>query len=161
MATADNVEHFFSQYTDAFARKLFTPDVVDYTDSVQFLMNNGTRACPKPLGSQTFPNRTSLIESQGAMGSLPWKNENVFWDCKNVFIRWVSNQHPLRVQGIAIFHTVAYPNATREIPYKIDHVLSEFNSGAWLVNLGNYQGVGFAPGCEGVLVPIGHQSLTA
>ncbi|KAK3054094.1 hypothetical protein LTR09_004872 [Extremus antarcticus] len=158
MAVADNVQHFFSNYSDEFARKVFTKNIQDQTDSVQFLMNNGT-TCPAPLGSTTFANRKNLIKAQGAMGSLPWENENVFWDCKNVFIRWISKQDPFPVQGIAIFRTAPNPNATPEIPYLIDHIFSEFNSGAWLVNLGFYQGVGFAPGCEGVVGPKGNQTL--
>jgi hypothetical protein len=100
--TADNIQTFFANYTNEFARALLTPDIVDYTDSVQFLMNNGTN-CPQPLGSATFPNRKTLIDAQGAQGSIPWKNLNVFWDCENVFIRWASEQEPFVVRGIAIF----------------------------------------------------------
>ncbi len=48
MAVADNVQHFFSNYSDEFARKVFTKNIQDQTDSVQFLMNNGT-TCPAPV----------------------------------------------------------------------------------------------------------------
>lgn len=121
--TADNVQLFFANYTNDFARALLTPNLVDYTDSVQFLENNGTN-CPQPLGTATFPNRTSLIAAQGGQGSIPWQNTNVFWDCENVrrtrtllnerrladnrsqvFIRWESIQQPFTVRGISIFRT--------------------------------------------------------
>lgn len=100
--TADNIQKFFSAYTNEFARRLLTKDMVDYTDSVQFLMNNGTN-CPQPLGTATFPDRKTLIDAQGAQGSIPWENLDVYWDCENIFIRWASKQQPFVVRGIAIF----------------------------------------------------------
>jgi hypothetical protein len=50
-------------------------------------------------------------------------------------------------------------NGDASVPRKIDHIFSEFNSGAWLVNRGDYQGVGALPGCKHVIGPVGNSGL--
>jgi hypothetical protein len=62
-AVADNVEHLFKNYSTPFARRILTKDVRDQTDSVQFLMNNGTLSCPKPVGSSVLWCRLDLTSA--------------------------------------------------------------------------------------------------
>lgn len=48
-------------------------------------------------------------------------------------MRWRSEQSPSSVTGILVLETVYQNNA-----WLIQTVYSEFNSGAWLVNLGTF-----------------------
>jgi hypothetical protein len=56
-------------------------------------------------------------------------------------MRWRSAQTPEEVTGIVVMET-QYTGKSAN-PYKIKTVYSEFNSGAWLVNLGV-----FTPSCS-------------
>ena len=58
-----------------------------------------------------------------------------------VVIRWISRQTPQQVQGFTAMEVLANKNktTTKRYPYLINKTYGEFNSGAWLVNLGNPQ----------------------
>ena len=45
---ADNFQHLFKNYTKAFAERALSKDFTDQTDSVAWLINNGTE-CPHPV----------------------------------------------------------------------------------------------------------------
>jgi len=59
----------------------------------------------------------------------------VWYNCDNVFLRWRTALTPEFVTGIIVMETVPAP-AGSKYPWLINTVYSEFNSGAWLVDLG-------------------------
>lgn len=61
----------------------------------------------------------------------PFEQLNIWNNCDTVIIRWRSAQTPEIVTGNIVMETVYQQNT-----WKIETVYSEFNSGAWLVNLG-------------------------
>jgi hypothetical protein len=50
---AKNFQQMFSNYTDELALRILSPDFSDFTDSVSWLMNNGTE-CPSPVSISTL-----------------------------------------------------------------------------------------------------------
>ena len=63
----------------------------------------------------------------------PYETLNLWHNCDTVAIRWRSAQSPQEVTG----------NIVMETEYDGDHwriatVYSEFNTGAWLVNIGTF-----------------------
>lgn len=50
---ADNFEHLFKNYTKEFANSALSADYSDQTDSVAWLINNGTE-CPHPVCRTPF-----------------------------------------------------------------------------------------------------------
>jgi len=130
---ADNFRESIADYSDALALRAFTENFHDYSDSVIELINNGCPNSPVPLGSATFDSRASFMAGQGAQPPIPFQQLNIWHTCDTVIIRWLSSgpgQEPEQVTGIIVMETVNQ-NST----WLIDTVYSEFNSGAWLVNL--------------------------
>ena len=54
-----------------------------------------------------------------------------------ITVRWKSAQSPQPVFGISVLETVAAPH--KEFGYQIKEIFAEFDSVAWLVNLGIIQ----------------------
>ena len=50
--------------------------------------------------------------------------------------RWLSSQSPEPVVGISVAHTVWAPGKGNPSAFLIDEIWGEFDSAAWLVNLG-------------------------
>ena len=98
---ADNFAHVFSNFTEEFANSTFSEDFSDQTDSVGWLISNGTD-CPHPLGSVTLKTRREFLDAQETQPNLPFVIENVWHDCTNVFTRWKFDIQPQQVQGIAV-----------------------------------------------------------
>ena len=71
------------------------------------------------------------------MSFSPFEQLNIWHNCDTVAIRWQSAQSPEIVTGNIVMET------TYDGSWKIETVYSEFNSGAWLVNLGV-----FKPSCN-------------
>ncbi|CAK3812308.1 Hypothetical predicted protein [Lecanosticta acicola] len=138
---ANNFATLFSNYTAAFANQTLASNYTDQTDSVDWLMSNGTM-CPKALGSETFSSRAAFEAAQATQPNMPFNVENTFHDCTNVFIRWKFTVKPQQVQGIAILQTIPNPKSpdNQQQPFLIDNVFSEFNTGAFITNLGYYHG---------------------
>ncbi|EMF15266.1 uncharacterized protein SEPMUDRAFT_19175, partial [Sphaerulina musiva SO2202] len=84
---ADNFSHLFSDFSEEFANSTLTEDITDQTDSVGWLISNGTD-CPHPLGSVTLSSRREFLDAQATQPNLPFIIENVWHDCTNVFTRW-------------------------------------------------------------------------
>ena len=112
-------------------------------DSVIELINSGCTG-PVALGSATFSNRAAFIAGQSGQPPIPFKILNLWNTCSTVIIRWrasapgtiTTTQEP--VTGIIVLETKVNPNkaAAVEQPFLIETVFSEFNSGAWLYDLG-------------------------
>ena len=73
------------------------------------------------------------MAGQGGQPSIPFKTLALWHTCDTVVIRWRSAQSPEQVTGIIVIETEYQKSKTN--PFLIKTVYSEFNSGAWLVNL--------------------------
>jgi len=142
---ANNFEALIANYSDALANKTLTVNFHDYTDSVIELIDSGCPNGPVPLGVPTFDSRASFEVGQGSQPAIPFLKLNVWHNCETVTLRWMSTMSPSNVTGIIVLESV-YQDKT----WLINTVYSEFNSGAWLVDLGVFK----PTNCTGA--PSGH-----
>ena len=91
-------------------------------------------------GSATFDSLDSFKAGQGAQAPIPFELLNFWYGCDSVFIRWrstIQDGAPEFVTGIIVIEAVQAP-AGNKYPWLINTVYSEFNSGAWLVDVGTF-----------------------
>ncbi|WPG99094.1 Hypothetical protein R9X50_00190300 [Acrodontium crateriforme] len=131
---ADNFQQLIAAYSDKAADQTLTKGFNDYSDSVTTLIDNACAAGPQALGSVTFNSRVSFEKGQGAQPAIPFQQLNVWNNCNTVFLRWRSALTPEHVTGIIVLEAVPNSLGAKQ-PWLIDTVYSEFNSGAWLVDL--------------------------
>ena len=159
-----NFNHLISAYSEELANASLTVGFEDYSDSVISLIDAGC-AGPLPvrpinnpsashitadlffpqLGTATFSSRAAFIAGQGNQPDIPFDQLNVWYNCDTVILRWRTTLNfttPAAefVTGIIVLETTAAPGGAQ--PWLINTVYSEFNSGAWLVDLGT-----FVPNC--------------
>jgi len=134
---ATNFGDLLTNYTESLANASLTSNYHDYTDSVIELINSGCTT-PVTLGSATFSSRASFEAGQSGQGAIPYEQLNIWHTCDTVFLRWRSAMSPEEVTGIIVAECVYTHNT-----WKIETLYSEFNSGAWLVDLGI-----FVPSCN-------------
>lgn len=147
LRVANNFRESIANYSEALALRIFTEDFLDYSDGVNELMNGGCPNGPKTLGSPTFSSLAEFIAAQGTQPPIPFEILNVWHNCETVTMRWRSSQpgfvEPAQlVTGIIVLET-RYAGKKKEEPFLIKTVYSEFNSGAWLYDLGV-----FVPKCN-------------
>ncbi|WPH00722.1 Hypothetical protein R9X50_00355200 [Acrodontium crateriforme] len=139
---ANNFKGTIDAYTTTLANKIFTSDFHDYSDSVIELINGGCPSGPKTLGQPTFSSLADFEAGQGSQPNITFNILNLWYNCDTVFMRWegpqpnpysTAAQEPVR--GIIVLETVTSKKLKSE-PYLIKTVYSEFNSGAWLYDLG-------------------------
>ena len=135
---ANNFRSTITNYSNALAAQVLSPNFQDYSDSVNELINNGCPNGPQPLGSATFSSFAAFEAGQGGQPSIPFQILNIWHNCKAVTLRWRSSapgfvQPEEQVTGIIVLET-SYVGGDE--PFLIDTVYSEFNSGAWLYDLG-------------------------
>lgn len=134
---ANNFKELISAYTNATAERVLCTSFSDYSDSVIELINNGCANGPIPLGSPTFTDRASFEAGQGSQPNITFNILKTWNACDAVAIRWRTPNPGFvnpeqQVTGIIVAETV---RATGPEPWLIETVYSEFNSGAWLVDL--------------------------
>jgi len=122
-----------SNYSVALAENVLAATYIDQSDSVNTLIDSGTTG-PIPLGSLTFASKAAFITGQGGQPDVPFTILNTWHTCDTVIIRWVANPGPQQVQGFDALVVVPSVNSTQ--PYQITTTYGEFNSGAWLADLG-------------------------
>lgn len=155
---ANNFQTLIADYSDALAEESLTADFQDYSDSVTTLIDSGCASGPQALGSITFDGRAAFEAGQSSQPAIPFEILNMWYACTGpVVIRWRSAQSPEEITGNIVMETER-GNGTQ--PWLISTVYSEFNSGAWLVNLGV-----FTPNCSAngtsLSGPVGKRSLAA
>jgi len=138
---ADNFQNLIANYSDALANASLTVGFEDYSASVTSLIDNGCTG-PQPLDAVTFDGRAAFEAGQGSQPAIPFERLNLWYNCDTVFLRWRTALTPEFVTGIIVLETTQAP-AGAEYPWLINTVYSEFNSGAWLVDLGS-----FTPNCS-------------
>jgi len=129
------------EFNTTLAQTALTKDFVDYSDSVIELINSGCTG-PVALTTPTFTSRKAFIAGQSSQPPIPFKILNLWHTCSTVIIRWrasapgtiTTTQEP--VTGIIVLETQPNKNKASDQPYLIQTVFSEFNSGAWLYDLG-------------------------
>jgi len=108
------------------ATSLFTKDFTDTSDSIDQLAG-------LPEGSVTFSSRAAFIAGSGSQPPLYLQTLDVFNSCNKIGWRWISingtGNDKEKVKGIDVFEISRKG--------KIRATFAEFNSGAWLLDLGN------------------------
>lgn len=129
-------------FNKTLAREALVEDFHDYSDGVNELVNAGCKG-PNTLGEATFSSRTDFINGQSTQPPIPFTILNLWNTCSTVIMRWRSsapgNIKPEQiVTGIVVIDTVADSDTSASQPWLMQTVYSEFNSGAWLYDLGNF-----------------------
>ncbi|KAK4542144.1 hypothetical protein LTR36_006991 [Oleoguttula mirabilis] len=133
-ALATNFGKLVSAYSQKLANQTLAPGFIDYSESVNSLMDGGGSA-PVALLGETFSSRAAFESASASQPSVPFAVENVWFNCDTITVRWKSAQSPQPVIGISVFHTV-YKWANKPVPFLIDEIWGEFDSASWLENLG-------------------------
>lgn len=139
---AEKWGELIANYTDELANAIVTPDFVDWSESVNTLINTcpqGAAAMPIPLLAPTFDNRQEFMTGQGQQPPINFKQLQLWNACSSVIIRWETTNtapipDPKPVIGLIVMDTVKAPPGA-QYPYLIVRVYSEFDAGAWLQNL--------------------------
>jgi len=134
---ATNFKTLIADYSDELADATMTTDFSDYSGGVNTLINSGCLG-PQPLNDATFSSLEEFKAGQGAQPAIPFEQLNLWHTCDTVVIRWTSAQDPEPVTGNIVMEAVPSKKGSSE-PWLIQTVYSEFNSGAWLVNLGVFE----------------------
>lgn len=135
-----------------FVKATFAVGFQDYSDSVNELINAGCPTGNATLGAATFPSRSAFIVGQGGQQPITFNILNIWYNCDTVIVRWMTpNPGTItttqeEVTGIIVIEVKENQRADGSAatnPWLIQTVYSEFNSGAWLYDLGI-----FVPTCS-------------
>ena len=124
-----------SAYNNDTANALLADSFVDTSDSINYLAGI-------PLGGPTFPSKAIFELGQGSQPPVPISLLNIdAVTCDGVIaFRWVGYPATaqLEVKGINILYTVngGDKNSVGPGGWQISQVFSEFNSAAWITDLG-------------------------
>jgi len=136
---ANDFAQLISNFSQSFADQVLAPDYTDQSDSVNTLIDSGTTS-PIPLGSLTFASKGAFIAASAKQPPVPFTILQTWHTCDTVIIRWVANPPTVpgataqQVQGFDAL--IVEPSSTGFQPYQIKTTYGEFNSGAWLEDLG-------------------------
>lgn len=86
------------------------------------------------LGADTFATKAAFLAGQGSQPNVPFTILQLWHTCDTVIIRWVANPGPQQVQGFDAI--IVEPSSNDFQKYQLKTVYGEFNSGAWLADLG-------------------------
>ena len=129
-------------FSVSLAKASMMKDFHDYSDSVNELINAGCPNGPATLGEATFSSRAEFISGQSAEAPIPFSILNLWHTCDTVIMRWMTSapgtvQPEQPVTGIIVIETVPNTVDGTDQPWLMNTVYSEFNSGAWLYDVGN------------------------
>ena len=139
---ADQYGELIRAYSDELANEVLAKDFIDYSESVNTLINTcpqGSAAKPLPLLTPTFSNRAQFKKGQGQQPAINFNILNLEHNCQTITIRWETTNtapipSPRPVVGLILIEVVESGDDCEE-PWLIHTVYSEFDSGAWLQNL--------------------------
>jgi len=161
---ADNYAELIRDYSDELADKSLAKDFIDYSESVNSLINTcpqGAAAVTLPLLSPTFSTRKQFKTGQGQQPKINFEQLNMEYSCTSVTIRWKTTNtapipSPRPVVGLILLD--AEPSTSeRQYPWIVKTVYSEFDAAAWLQNLeqaGICNQASASPSCP-ILLPSG------
>ncbi|KAK0269899.1 hypothetical protein LTR35_014576 [Friedmanniomyces endolithicus] len=124
-----------SAYSQKLANQTLTVNFVDYSESIITLMDSAGTT-PKALLGMAFTSRANFEAESSAQPSVPFQVQNTWHNCDTITIRWLSAQSPQPVVGISVLQTVYRPGRGNATNFKINEVWAEFDSAAWLIDLG-------------------------
>ena len=136
----------------AFVKATFAIDFEDFSDSVNELINAGCPTGNATLGAATFDGRAAFIAGQSSQPPITFNTLKIWYNCDTVILRWMTpNPGTIttaqeEVTGIIVIEVKANERrdgSAAQNPWLIETVYSEFNSGAWLYDLGI-----FVPTCS-------------
>lgn len=119
----------------ALANSLIADDFVDTSDSINYLAGI-------PLGGPTFSSKAAFIAGAGSQAPMHFTLLNVDGvSCNGVIaFRWVTfpGSGQLEAKGINIIYTVNGGDLNSIGPggWQVSRVFTEFNSAAWIVDIG-------------------------
>jgi len=132
---ATNFGKLISSYSGTLANQTLSANFqYDYSESVNTLIDNGGTA-PQALLDPTFTSRAGFESASADQPSVPFAVQDIWYTCNTITVRWLSAQTPQPVVGISVLGTIRGPNRNPS-KYQINKIWAEFDSGAWLVNLG-------------------------
>ena len=133
----NNFGKLVTSYSQKLANQTLATNFIDYSESVNSLEDNGGDA-PVALLGQTFSSRAAFESASASQPSIPFAVKQLWYTCDTITARWESDQSPKPVVGISVFHTVLAPigQSAPGTLYQIDEIWGEFDSAAWLTNLG-------------------------
>jgi hypothetical protein len=118
-----------SAYTNATANSLLAADFTDTSDSINWLAGI-------PLGGYTFSSKAAFIAGQGTQPPIGFSVTSIMYSCTQVAFRWTATVGLKKwpAKGINMF-TASNLNNT-EAGWQIQTMYSEFDVGAWEVDIG-------------------------
>nr|OQO22815.1 hypothetical protein B0A51_10048 [Rachicladosporium sp. CCFEE 5018] len=137
-SVANNFATLITSYSKALADKVLASGFTDYSDSVIELINSGCSG-PVALGTETFTSRSAFEAAQSSQPAIPFQILNQWLACDHVTVRWRSALTPQQVTGILVIGVTKNGTRNPDPKWLISEVYSEFNSGAWLVDLGVFK----------------------
>jgi len=132
-AASSLVTGFASLLTDfnaTVANKLLASNFTDTSDSIDWLGGF-------PLDTTTFPSKEAFIDGQGSQPSIGFQVLSIdAVTCNVIAFRWVAQvgSKQYEVKGINILYAIN--TAGTQSGWQIQTVYSEFNSAAWVVDIG-------------------------
>lgn len=131
-----------SPFSTPAAEAAFSPTFMDYSDSVIEIINGGCNG-PLQLGTAEFSSLQQFVASQSTQQPIPFTILKIWNTCTSVHFLWDSVPGPggpanpqQRVTGLIAIDAVPNTTPGASQPWLIQTVYSEFNSGAWLYDLG-------------------------
>jgi hypothetical protein len=124
----DGFGGLLSNYTTANADTLLADDLTDFSDSINSLIG-------QPVGNATFPSKAAFEAGQGSQPAVPFEVLAIeAVTCDTIAFRWLVGLPPNPVKGITILK--AENNQSKADTWQIKTIFSEFNSIAWLEDIG-------------------------
>jgi len=136
---AQDFADLISNFNATFANEVLADDYTDQSDSVNTLID--ATGGNIPLGALTFKTKQDFITASASQPPVPFTILQTWHTCDTVIIRWVA--HPPtskttiteeQVQGFDAL--IVEPSSNGFQPYQIKTTYGEFNSGAWLHDIG-------------------------
>lgn len=132
-------------FNDDVANNLLGPSFTDTADSINFLAGN-------PLGSVTFPSKAAYIAGQGSQPAIGLDVLNIdAVTCDVIVFRWQAYVG-LQIdpaKGISVLYAVQSGSDSDTVGptgWQLGTLYSEFNSAAWVVDVGGTCTPPSAPG---------------
>jgi len=116
-------------YTNATAEALLSSDFSDTSDSINWLAGI-------PLGSATFATKADFEAGQGTQPAIGFTVDHMFYSCSEVAFRWTATvaYQTWPVKGINMFTATNLNNSASG--WQVQSMYSEFDVGAWEVDIG-------------------------
>jgi len=114
-------------YDNNTANALLASDFTDTSDSINYLAGYA-------LGTTTFPSKAAFEAGQGSQQAIGFTVASIDFSCLSATFRWTASLGQYPVKGINILYA-SNLNATEQ-GWQVETMYSEFNVGAWELDIG-------------------------